>query len=298
MRVFVTGATGFVGSAVVRELVDAGHTVVGLARSDASEAGLRRAGAEVHRGALDDLDGLHRGAAGADGVIHTAFNNDFSDFEAAAHTDERAIEALGEALVGSGRPLVVTSLTTLIAPGRIATEDDVAAPGTPRVPASEGAVMALAERGVRACVLRLPSVVHGVGDQNGFLPLIIGVAREKGISAFVGEGSNRWAAVHRLDAARAFRLALEGAPAGVRLHAVAEEAVAVRDIARIASARLDLPLTALSPEQAEDHFGPFAQFASLDCPASSTATRKQLDWHPTQPGVVTDFDQPPYFPSR
>ncbi|MDF2823872.1 MAG: hypothetical protein K0R68_1280, partial [Mycobacterium sp.] len=230
MRVFVTGATGFVGSAIVAELLDAGHQVMGLARSDAAAAALTSAGATVHRGALEDLDTLRRGAAAADGVIHTAAAPFSVDFAAATETELRAINAMGEVLADSGRPLVITSATTFIAPGRMAMEHDLPAPGTPRVHASEAAATALTERGVRTSVVRLPTSVHAAGD-HGFVPQLIRVARDTGVSAYPGEGTNRWPAVHRLDAAVLYRLALEGAPAGSRLHGVAEQGVAVGDIA-------------------------------------------------------------------
>lgn len=246
MRVFVTGATGWIGSAVVPELIGAGHEVVGLARSDASAAALAAVGAEAHRGSLDDLDSLRVAAGASDGVIHTAFKHDIAfsgDFQGASDADLRTVETLGAALEGSGKPLVVTSGTSLIAPGRLGTEEDEPEVG-PRV-ASENAAVALAGRGVRSSVVRPSPSVHGKGDR-GFVPILIGIAREKGVSAYVGDGTNRWPAVHRLDAARLYRLALEQAPAGSRLHAVAEEGVAVRDIARAIGRRLGLPVTSIS----------------------------------------------------
>ncbi|WP_405932500.1 SDR family oxidoreductase [Streptomyces sp. NBC_00827] len=293
MRVFVTGATGFIGSAVVRELIDAGHQVLGLARSDESAASLTAAGAEVHRGALGDLDSLRAGAVAADGVIHTAFVHDFTDFANAARTDQRAIETLGEALTGTGRPFVVAS-GTAFAPGRLVTEEDGVPEATvvPRV--SEQTALPFAERGVRVSAVRLPPTVHGEGD-HGFIPRIIDIARTKGVSAYPGDGSNRWPAVHRLDAAHLFRLALEAAPAGARLHGVAEEGIPVRHIADIVGQQLKLPVTAVSREETADHFGWLGAILALDVPASSALTRKQLGWQPVQPGLIADLEEAHYF---
>jgi len=297
MRVFVTGATGFIGSAVVRELAGAGHQVVGLARSDQAAATLAAAGAAVHRGSLEDLDSLRSGAAAADGVIHTAYIHDFTetnDAAAYARVDGRAIEAIGEVLAGSDRPLVVAAGLPVPAPGRVTTEED-AAPDNPAYPrVSEQVALSLAGRGVRVSAVRLPPTVHGQGD-HGFVPALIGIARTKGLSAHVGEGANRWAAVHRLDSARLFRLALQAAPAGTRLNAIGDEGVPFRDIAQAIGRRLNLPVTAISREEADGHFGLFALFTSLDVPASSALTQERFGWHPAHPGLIPDLDEGHYF---
>lgn len=296
MRIFVTGASGFVGSAVVRELIGAGHQVLGLARSDAAAASVTANGGEVHRGALDDLESLRSGVAASDGVIHTAFIHDFANFPAAAETDTRAIEALGEALAGSQRPLLVTSGTALIGPGRVVTEEDEADPALlaawPR--RSEETALAMTARGVRAAAVRLPPSVHGDGD-HGFVPRLIAIAREKGTSAYIGDGANRWSAVHRNDAARLFRLAIEQGQVGARYHGVGDEGVPFREIAGIIGKHLDLPVVAISAQAAADHFGWLARFASMDLPASSALTQQRLGWSVTERGLLADLDRGTYF---
>ena len=296
MRVFVTGATGFVGSAVIQELIRAGHEVSGLARSDEAAAALRAAGAAVHRGALDDPDSLRRGAAAADGVIHAAFIHNYGDLTAAGETDRLAIEALGTELARSGRPLVVTSVIGHLPPGQLATEDTVPDPGASvkHRAGSEVAALAFAAQGVRASVLRLPLSVHGDGD-TGFVPGLIRLARNTGVSAYIGNGQNRWPAVHRLDAARLYRLALEGAPAGSTLHAIGDEGVPIAEIAAVIARRLGLPAASIPIKEAAEHFGWLAHFVSLDIPASSAKTRALLGWQPVHPALLADLDREPYF---
>ncbi|WP_269857534.1 SDR family oxidoreductase [Streptomyces sp. RPT161] len=296
MRVFVTGASGFIGSAVVPELIGAGHEVIGLARSDASAVALAAAGAEVHRGDLEDLDSLRTGAAASDGVIHLAFIHDFSQYQNAARTDLRAIETLGAALEGSDRPLVIASGTIGLAGGRVATERDTPDPrsvAAPRAAAAQ-ATLSLASRGVRSSVLRLPPTVHGEGD-HAFIATLINIARDKGVSGYVGDGANRWCAVHRRDAAHLFRLALEKAPAGSVLHGIAEEGVPIRTVAELIGRHLDLPVVSVSPEDADRHFGWLGAFLSADVPTSSALTRELLGWQPTHPGLIDDLEQGHYF---
>ena len=298
MRIFVTGATGFVGSAIVPELLAAGHEVVGLVRSDAGASSLTATGAQVHRGSVEDVDSLARGAAGADAVIHTAFVHDFANIKASCEIDRRAIEALGAALAGSRRPLLITSGTGLLAPaGRAGVESDLPASGPdafPRV-ASEEAAAAVAAKGVRIAVVRLPPSVHGAGD-HGFVPMLIERARKTGVSAYIDDGANRWPAVHRLDAARLYRLIVESdfAP-GTRFHGVADEAVRFREIAETIARRLQVPAASKSGEDARRHFEWFTHFAGLDSPASSALTQERLGWRPTQPGLLADLDGPAYF---
>ena len=293
MRVFVTGATGVIGSAVVRGLIDAGHQVLGLARSEKAAKSLVAAGAKVHHGSLEELESLRSGAVSADGVIHTAFIHDFSNYRPAAEADRRAIETLGDALAGSDRPLIVTSGTLLAQPqGRLATEDDAPNLSFPRK--SEEAGLALTARGVRVAVLRLPPSVHGEGD-HGFVPRLIGIAREKGVSAYTADGLNRWPAVHRLDAAHLYRLVLEKGGAGGRYHGVADEGVPARDIAEVIGRHLNIPVVSKSREEAADHFGWIAPFFGMDCPASSAHTQQSLGWRPVQPGLISDLDADHYF---
>jgi nucleoside-diphosphate-sugar epimerase len=299
MRVFVTGATGFIGSAIVTELIGAGHEVVGLARTDHAAEALAAAGAEAQRGSLDDLDGLRSGAAAADGVIHTAYIHDFSRMQQAAETDRGAIATLGAALEGSARPLVVTSGTALIKPGHLVTEEDMANPESaphPRLD-TERLAIGLADRGVRSAVVRPGASVHGEGD-HGFVPYLIGVARTKGVSAYIGDGTNRWPAVHRLDAAHLYRLALEQAPAGSVFHAVADEGVPAREIAEVIGRHLDVPVVSIAREDAPAHFDWMAAFWGVDAPASSALTQARLGWSPTHPGLLEDLERGHYFQSR
>ncbi len=297
MRVFLTGATGFVGSAIIPELLSAGHQVLGLTRSDKGAEALKAAGAEPRHGTLEDLESLRAGAATTDGTIHCGFVHDFSNFAKSCEIDRLAIETIGSALAGSGRPFLITSGLAGFAPGRPGTEEDAPAPNsTPRAP-SEGLALGFASRGVRAGVVRLSPSVHGPGDHHGFVPMLIKLAREKGVSAYVGEGANRWAGVHRLDAARLYRLALEKGAAGARFHGVDDEGVFTRDLAEVIGRRLNLPVRSLSAEEAKEHFGWMAFFFSINLAASSTLTRESLGWQPTQPGLLADLEQAHYFTS-
>ena len=294
MRIFVTGGSGWIGSAVIPELLSAGHKVLGLARSDTAAASVAALGAEVHRGDLNDPDSLRAGAAASDGVIHLGYSHDFSQLEAAAQTDLAAINAIGAELEGTGRPLVVASGVLGLASGRVATERDLPAPGIhPRI-AGLQAAMSLATRGVRASSVRFAPTVHGPGD-HGFMAVLVGIAREKGFSAYIDDGSNRWSAVHRLDAANLVRLALDGAPSGAAMHAIAEEGVPTRAIADAIGRGLDLPVVSLPADRAGDHFGWMARLFALDGQASNSATRHQFGWNPTQPGLIADLDAGHYF---
>jgi nucleoside-diphosphate-sugar epimerase len=295
MRVFVTGATGFVGSAVVADLIAAGHDVLGLARSNAAAASLQAAGAEVHRGDLEDLDSLQSGAAATDGVIHTGFIHDFARFKDVCKIDGRAIAALGSAISGTDKLMLVTAGVALLASDRVATEQDAgSAPSEAYPRMSEQAAAEAAALGARISVVRLSPSVHGDGD-HGFIPMLINIAREKGASAYIGEGANRWAAVHRFDAATLFRLALEKGSAGANYHGVAEEGIAFRPIAEAIGRGLNLPVVSISAAEATDHFGWFTGFAGLDCPASSALTRAQLGWQPTEVGLLADLEKGRYF---
>ncbi|WEV28968.1 SDR family oxidoreductase [Streptomyces sp. 71268] len=301
MRVFVTGATGYIGSAVVRELIATGHEVVGLARTDTAAAALTTAGAAAHRGCLGDLDSLRAGAAAADGVIHLAFSRDLSDYVDAGKLDVGAVEALGAALAGTGKPLVVTSATLLlamVAPGCRGTEEVPPVPGStaPRI-AAENAVMALAEQGVRASVVRLAPAMHGEGGR-GLISRLVDLARERGVSAYVGDGANRWPAVHRWDAARLFRLAVEAAPARSILHGVAEEGVPLRAIAEVIGRRLRVPVVSLTPAEAGCHFEFLADLVSLDNLVSSDLTRQRLGWTPAFPALLPDLEADPRLVTR
>jgi len=293
MRVFVTGATGFIGSAVVRELSGAGHSVLGLSRSDSGARALTAAGAEVLRGSIEDLDGLRKGAAASDGVIHLAFNHDFSQFEKNCENDRKAITAIGEVLLGSNRSFVITSGTAIAAnvDGQPSTEDGPTASWNPRT-ASEAAVRELTMRGVNTSVVRLPQV-HDTRKQ-GLVPYLLSVAREKGVSAYIGDGGNRWPAAHVSDVARLYRLALEKAEAGAIYHAVDEEGVAMKAIVEVHGRGLNVPVVSISPDKAEAHFGWLARFAQHDMPASSAITRQKLNWNPTGPGLIADLERMDY----
>jgi nucleoside-diphosphate-sugar epimerase len=290
MRVFITGATGFIGTVVVQELIRAGHQVLGLARSEAGAKALATAGAQVHRGDLEDLESLRAGAAAADGVIHAAFVHDFAKFKENGQIDRRAIEAIGQVLAGSDRPFVVTSGTLLVKPGQLATED-MAVPHDSSIPrVSEQTALSLIPKAVRASIVRLPQVHDR--DKAGLVSFLIAIAREKGVSAYIGEGRNRWSAVHRLDVAPVYRLALEKGHAAATYHAVAEEGVPLRDIAEAIGRGLKLPVVSKSGDDATKHFGVLTTFVGMDGPASSALTQQRLGWHPTQPtGLLADLDQ-------
>jgi nucleoside-diphosphate-sugar epimerase len=288
MRVFVTGATGFIGTPVVKELIAAGHKVLGMARSDEGAKSLAALGADVHRGSLEDLDSLRQGASAGDAVIHLAFIHDWSNFVENCEVDHHAIEALGSVLAGSDRPLIVTAGTAgLAGPGRVATEDNDVPPDFPFPRVSEQAALSL--KGVRASVMRLPQVHDTL--RQGLLTHAVTVAREKGVSAYVGEGRNRWAAAHISDVARLYRLALENNDAGAKYHAVAEEGVPMRDIAEAIGRGLKVPVKSISAEEASTHFGWLAMFTGHDLLASSAKTRKRLDWNPAGPGLIADLER-------
>jgi len=293
MRVFVTGATGFIGSALVPELINAGHQVLGMARSEEGAKSLAAAGAEVHRGDLEDLEGLRSAAAKSDGVIHIGFRHDWSDFAGSCEIDKRAIEALGSALEGSHRPLLVTSGVATVAQGRPGTEEDPPHPPIPSLPrVSEQTGLSFVERGVNASVVRLPQVHDPV--KQGLVTYAVALARQKGVSPYIGDGLSRWAAVHVLDAARLYRLALEKGAAGARYHAVAEEGVPMREIAEVIGRGLKVPVVSMSPEEAAAHFGWLAMFAARDLVASSALTQERLGWRPTGPGLIADLEQMRY----
>jgi nucleoside-diphosphate-sugar epimerase len=289
MKVFVTGATGFIGTAIVQELIGAGHQVLGLARSEASAQKLVDAGAEVLRGDLEDLDSLRSGAAQSDGVIHAGFIHDFTRFAQVCDVDKAAIQTIGEVLAGSGRPFIVTSGTALVSPGKLATEDikPPVNPGWPRASEQTGDA-------VGAAAIRLSPSVHGDDDNHGFVPILVNLAREKGFSAYIGEGQNRWNAVHRLDAAHLFRLALENAEPGARYHASAEVAITVKAIAEVIGKQLNIPVKSISPDDAAEYFGWFAHMAAIDCPSSSQWTQRILNWQPTHSTLLADIENGVY----
>src|SRR2546430_6587644 len=294
MRICISGASGWMGSAVVPELLNAGHQVFGLARSDTAAASVAALGADVQRGSLDDLDSLRAGAVASDGVIHLGYNHDFSRMEAAADTDLTAINAIGAALEGTDRPFVVAAGVLGLASGRAATEADLPDAGLhPRI-AGVQAALSFATRGVRPSSLRFAPTVPGPGD-HGFVATLVGIAREKGVSGYIDDGNSRWPAVHRLDAATLVRLAIDGAPTGAALHATAEEGVPTRAIAEAIGRGLDLPVVSVPADQASDHFGWIARFFGSDSPTSSSATRQLLGWNPIQPGLIADLDAGHYF---
>ncbi len=294
MRIFVTGASGWIGSAVVSELLETGNEVVGLARSDGSAAAITALGAEVMRGDLDDLDSLRRGADSSDGVVHMGYNHDFSRMGDAAQTDLAAIDAIGSTLAGSDRPLVIASGTLGLAPGRVGTENDKPATAAhPRI-ANANAALAYAEKGVRSVVVRFAPTVHGPGD-HGFIAALVGIAHDQGVSAYIEAGANRWPAVHRLDAGNLVRRAVLSAPAGSILHAVAEEGISTREIAEAIGRGLDLPVESIPAAQASEHFSWLGGFFGSDAPASNAITRELLGWEPTHPGLIEDLDAGYYY---
>lgn len=294
MRVFVTGATGFVGSAVVQELIQAGHQVLGLARSEAGAQLLLQAGAEVHRGSLEDLDSLKKGAAAVDGVIHTAFIHDFANFKSSSETDRQAIEAMGSVLAGSNRPFIVTSGLGVLRKDGVITEEDVVVIGTTPRTASEEAATKVAQSGVHTSVVRLPPSVHDKGD-HGFIPVLINIARQKGVSAYIGNGQNVWPAVHRKDAARLFRLALEKGAQHATYHVLGDEGIPTRTIAEVIGKRLNLPVVSKPMEEAVEHFGWIGHFFAFNLQASDKRTRQELQWQPTFPGLIADLEMGHYF---
>ena len=293
MRVFVTGASGWIGSAVIPELISAGHQVVGLARSDAAAATVTTAGAEVQRGSLEDLDVLRDAAAASDGIVHLGFIHDFSQYVNSVDVDLRAVETMGQALEGSDRPFLIASGVPRLPLGEVGTEATVFDSSFPRAAAAD-LTIALAEKGVRSSVLRLPPSVHGQGD-HGFVSTIIGIAREKGVSGYIGDGANRWSAVHRLDAAHLTRLALDKAPAGSVLHVVGDEAVPTRSIAEVIGRHLDIPVVSVDPDQAVEHFGWMGLFFAHNAAASAATTMELLDWHPAHLGLIEDLEKGHYF---
>lgn len=294
MRIFLTGATGFVGSAVTKELISTGHQVLGLTRSDKGARELTDAGAEAHHGTLEDLDSLRRGAEATDGTIHCGFVHDFANFARSCEVDRQAIEAIGSALAGPDRPFLITSGLAGFTPGRPITEENEPDPNSMPRAASERLTLDLAGRGVRAGVVRLAPSVHDDGD-HGFLPMLIKLAREKGVSAYIGDGANRWPGVHRLDAARLYRLALEKGAAGARHHGVGEEGVPTRELAEVIGRRLNVPVRSIPPDEAVGHFDWIGRFFALDMAASNMLTRERLGWQPTHPGLLADLDREEYF---